>query len=61
MGLILGIGWHPTPLVDRPDDSLAALVDVDVLDTDPLFTFAPMLIEGEHQVGVGAGQFGGVF
>jgi hypothetical protein len=56
MGSFLRIGWHPTPLVDGSDDSLATLVDMDVLDADPLLAFAPMLIEGEHQVGVGAGE-----
>ena len=53
MALILGISWHPTPFLDGADDSLAAFVDVDVLDANPLLAFAPMLVEGENQVGVG--------
>ena len=54
MGLILGISRHPTPRLDGADDSLAAFVDVDVFDANPLLAFAPMLIEGEYQVCVGA-------
>ena len=46
MGLILGISWHPTPRLDGADDSLAAFVDMDVLDAHPLLAFAAMLIEG---------------
>jgi len=40
MGLILGISRHPAPRLDGADDGLAAFVDMDVFDADPLLAFA---------------------
>ena len=40
MGLFPGFGSCPTPLVDRTDDGLSALIDVDVLDSHLLLALA---------------------
>jgi hypothetical protein len=55
MGSILGICGRPEPLVDGADDSLAALVDVDVLDGDTLLAFPTVLVQSEQQAGIDAG------
>ena len=56
MGLILGFGWSPTPLVDVADDRLTALVDVDVFEGHTLLAFAAMTVQRLHERGVGPGE-----
>jgi hypothetical protein len=49
MGLILAFRGEPTP--HRADDSLSAVVNVDMLDRDFLLTFAPVTVQGLDQGG----------
>src|SRR5215204_6272960 len=52
MGLSFSFDRCPTPLGDRPDNGLAALMDVDVLDNDLLLALAAMLVQREEQLAV---------
>ena len=60
MSSFLGSGRSPTPL-DGADNSLAALVNMDVFDGHTLLpTLAPVAVQGVHQQGVGPGQLVGL-
>ena len=57
MSSFLGSGRPPTPL-DGADNSLAALVNMDVFDSHTLLpALTPMAVQGVHQQSVGPGQF----
>jgi hypothetical protein len=45
MGLFLDFCRHPTPSVDRADDRLPALIDMDVLNSHLLLTLAAITLQ----------------